>query len=39
MFTFHGYHRTPLAVGKGGMPVVTYAEDVLAQRPGAREHI
>jgi NADPH-dependent 2,4-dienoyl-CoA reductase/sulfur reductase-like enzyme/rhodanese-related sulfurtransferase len=33
--TYHGFHRTPLTVGKGGMPVVEYAEDVLAQRPGA----
>lgn len=39
MLTFHGYHRTPLRVGDGGMPVVTYAEDELMQRPGAREHI
>jgi NADPH-dependent 2,4-dienoyl-CoA reductase/sulfur reductase-like enzyme/rhodanese-related sulfurtransferase len=39
MITFHGYHRTPLAVGEGGMPVVTHAEDELAQRPGALEHI
>ena len=27
MMTFHGYHRTPLAVGAGGMPVVAHAED------------
>ena len=33
MMTYHGYHRTPLAVGKGGMPMVAYAEDDLAQRP------
>ena len=39
MMTYHGYHRTPLTVGKGGMPVVAHAEDVLAQRPGALEHI
>lgn len=39
MITFHGYHRTPLAVGEGGMPVVTHVEDELAQRPGALEHI
>ena len=39
MMTFHGYHRTPLAVGSGGMPIVGYAEDELAQRPGALEHV
>ncbi len=39
MMTFHGYHRTPLEVGKGGMPVVAHAEHVLAQRAGAVEHV
>ena len=39
MMTYHGYHRTPLRVGKGGMPMVAHAEDELAQRPGALEHI
>jgi NADPH-dependent 2,4-dienoyl-CoA reductase/sulfur reductase-like enzyme/rhodanese-related sulfurtransferase len=39
MMTYHGFHRTPLTVGKGGMPVVTHAEDVLAQRPGVLEHV
>jgi rhodanese-related sulfurtransferase len=39
MITFHGFHRTPLRVGEGGMPIVTYAEDKLAQRPGMREHL
>ena len=39
MMTFHGFHRTPLDVGKGGMPVVAFAEDELAQRPGALEHV
>jgi hypothetical protein len=39
MMTYHGYHRTPLTVGKGGMPMVAHAEDQLAQRPGALEHI
>lgn len=39
MITFHGYHKTPLAVGQGGMPVVTYAEDVLARSPNARAHL
>lgn len=39
MMTYHGYHRTPVAVGRGGMPVVTYAEDELAQRPGALAHV
>ena len=39
MMTYHGYHRTPLAVGTGGMPMVAHAEDQLAQRPGALEHI
>ena len=35
MMTFHGYHRTPLVVGLGGMPVVAHAEDEMAQRPDA----
>jgi NADPH-dependent 2,4-dienoyl-CoA reductase/sulfur reductase-like enzyme/rhodanese-related sulfurtransferase len=35
--TYHGFHRTPLRVGEGGMPVVSHAEDELAQRPGALE--
>ncbi|MEN8237673.1 MAG: FAD-dependent oxidoreductase [Actinomycetota bacterium] len=39
MITFHGFHRTPLKVGEGGRPVVTYAEDILAQRPGVLDHI
>jgi NADPH-dependent 2,4-dienoyl-CoA reductase/sulfur reductase-like enzyme/rhodanese-related sulfurtransferase len=39
MMTYHGFHRTPLEVGAGGMPVVAHAEDELAQRPGAREHV
>ena len=39
MLTYHGFHRTPLAVGKGGMPMVAYAEDRLAQRTGALEHV
>ena len=39
MMTYHGYHRTPLAVGQGGMPMVTHAEDELAQMPGALEHV
>lgn len=39
MITYHGFHRTPLRVGEGGIPVVTYAEDELAQRPGALEHV
>ena len=39
MMTYHGYHRTPLEVGKGGMPVVAHVEDVLAQRAGAVEHV
>jgi len=26
-------------VGKGGMPMVAHAEDELAQRPGALEHV
>lgn len=38
MMTYHGYHRTPVTIGQGGMPVVTYAEDILAQRPGALDH-
>jgi NADPH-dependent 2,4-dienoyl-CoA reductase/sulfur reductase-like enzyme/rhodanese-related sulfurtransferase len=39
MMMFHGFHRTPLEVGKGGMPVIAHAEDQLAQRPGALEHV
>jgi NADPH-dependent 2,4-dienoyl-CoA reductase/sulfur reductase-like enzyme/rhodanese-related sulfurtransferase len=39
MMTYHGYHRTPLTVGKGGTPMVTHVEDELAQRPGALEHV
>ncbi len=39
MMTYHGYHRTPLTVGEGGMPMVAHAEDKLAQRPGALQHI
>jgi NADPH-dependent 2,4-dienoyl-CoA reductase/sulfur reductase-like enzyme/rhodanese-related sulfurtransferase len=39
MITFHGFHRTPLAVGAGGMPVVAHAEDEQAQKPGALAHI
>ena len=39
MMTYHGYHRTPLEVGQGGMPMVTHVEDELAQRPGALEHL
>jgi NADPH-dependent 2,4-dienoyl-CoA reductase/sulfur reductase-like enzyme/rhodanese-related sulfurtransferase len=39
MMTYHGYHRTPLTVGAGGMPMVAHVEDELAQRPGALEHV
>lgn len=39
MMTYHGFHRTPLTVGKGGMPVVEHAEDKLAQRPDALAHV
>jgi NADPH-dependent 2,4-dienoyl-CoA reductase/sulfur reductase-like enzyme/rhodanese-related sulfurtransferase len=39
LMTYHGFHRTPLAVGQGGMPMVTYAEDVLAGEPGVLEHV
>jgi NADPH-dependent 2,4-dienoyl-CoA reductase/sulfur reductase-like enzyme/rhodanese-related sulfurtransferase len=39
MITYHSFHRTPLAVGKGGMPVVEHAEDEMAQRPGALAHV
>lgn len=37
--TYHGYHRTPLTVGHGGMPMVAHAEDDLARLPGALENI
>ncbi|MFJ6486505.1 MULTISPECIES: hypothetical protein [unclassified Streptomyces] len=33
--TYHGFHKTPPATGAAGMPVVTHAEDVLAQLPGS----
>jgi NADPH-dependent 2,4-dienoyl-CoA reductase/sulfur reductase-like enzyme/rhodanese-related sulfurtransferase len=39
MITYHGFHRTPLTVGKGGMPVVAHVEDEMAQRPGAVAHV
>ncbi len=39
MMTYHGYHRTPLEVGTGGMPMVAHAEHELAQMPGALEHV
>ncbi|MFZ2013817.1 MAG: rhodanese-like domain-containing protein, partial [Nocardioides sp.] len=39
MMTYHGYHRTPLEVGQGGMPMVTHVEDLLAQSPGALAHV
>jgi len=39
MMTYHGYHRTPLTVGTGGMPMVAHAEDEVARRPGALEHV
>jgi NADPH-dependent 2,4-dienoyl-CoA reductase/sulfur reductase-like enzyme/rhodanese-related sulfurtransferase len=39
MMTYHGFHRTPLEVGKGGMPVVAHAEDEMAQRAGVLEHV
>jgi NADPH-dependent 2,4-dienoyl-CoA reductase/sulfur reductase-like enzyme/rhodanese-related sulfurtransferase len=39
MIMFHGFHRTPLEVGKGGTPVVAHAEDEMARRAGALEHV
>jgi NADPH-dependent 2,4-dienoyl-CoA reductase/sulfur reductase-like enzyme/rhodanese-related sulfurtransferase len=39
MMVFHGFHRTPLRVGKGGTPVVAHAEHLLAQAPEALEHV
>ncbi|HVP03627.1 MAG TPA: FAD-dependent oxidoreductase [Solirubrobacteraceae bacterium] len=39
MMMFHGFHRTPLKVGKGGMPVVAHAEHLLAESPQALEHV
>jgi NADPH-dependent 2,4-dienoyl-CoA reductase/sulfur reductase-like enzyme/rhodanese-related sulfurtransferase len=39
MMTYHGYHRTPLEVGAGGMPVVAHAEHELARLSGALEHV
>ncbi len=34
MLTFHSWHRTPLELGDGGLPVISHAEDILAARPG-----
>lgn len=39
LMTFHGFHKTPLAIGQGGMPTISHAEDVLARRPGAVETV
>lgn len=39
MMTYHGFHRTPLEVGAGGMPVVAHAEHELVARAGALEHV
>ena len=39
LFTYHGFFGTPLEVGKGGFPIVAHAEDEMAKRPGALEHI
>jgi rhodanese-related sulfurtransferase len=39
MMTYHGFHRTPLEVGDGGMPMVAHVEDELAQRPGVLGHV
>jgi hypothetical protein len=39
LMTFHGHHPTPLAVGRGGVPVVAYAEDELARWPDALAHV
>ncbi len=39
LMTYHGYHKTPLASGSAGYPVVTHAEDILAQKPGAVDHL
>ncbi len=35
----HGCHRTPLEVGHGGFAIVAHAEDQMATRPGALEHV
>lgn len=37
--TFRGFHRTPLEVGQGSFPIVAHAEDQMATRPGALEHV
>jgi NADPH-dependent 2,4-dienoyl-CoA reductase/sulfur reductase-like enzyme/rhodanese-related sulfurtransferase len=39
MITYHSFHRTPLTVGKGGMPVIAHAEDDIALRPGELAHV
>jgi len=39
LITFHGFRRTPLAVGHGSFPIVAHAEDQMPTRPGALEHV
>lgn len=38
IMTFHAFHKTPMASGQAGVPMVTYAEDILAQRPGGMDN-
>ena len=39
MITYHGFHRTPLEVGKGGMPDRGPRRGRDGQRAGALEHV
>jgi len=36
---YHGYHPTPLEVGRGGMPKDSHAEDMPAQSAGGDTHV
>jgi rhodanese-related sulfurtransferase len=39
MIMYHSYHRTPLAVGKSGMPMITnHVEDVVAEPQAVLQH-
>jgi len=38
IMTFHALHKTPMATGQAGVPMVTYAEEILAQRPGGMDN-
>jgi NADPH-dependent 2,4-dienoyl-CoA reductase/sulfur reductase-like enzyme/rhodanese-related sulfurtransferase len=38
LMTFHAYHRTPMATGRAGVPVVPHAEGRMSLLPGALDH-